>query len=89
MHLIMSIKTFRRIVFSVAFEHTLKDNTLWTVGDMFGRGNDFYAVVAQSFFMYRRFVFVPREAVKFVNCHIFLWTLFYVWFISAYGAIPY
>ena len=55
----MSIKTFRRIVFSVAFQHAFKDDAFGRVGDKFGRGDDFYAVVAQGLFVYCRFVLVP------------------------------
>ena len=71
----MSIKTFCRIVFGISFEHALKDDALWTVGDMFGSRKHFDAVVFERLFMDCRFILVARESVKFVHCHIFLWTL--------------
>lgn len=64
------------VVFGIAFEHTLKDDTLGTVGDMFGGRQYLYAVVFERLLVNRRFIFIAGETIELVNCDIFLWTLF-------------
>ena len=63
----MSIKTFHRIVFRIAFEHALKDDAFGAIGDMLGCGQYLYAVIFERFFMDRCFIFVAGETIKLVN----------------------
>ena len=75
MHLIMSIKTFRRIVFGITFEHAFENDSLGRIGDMFGGGEHFDAVIFEGAFVNCGFVFVAGKAIELIDCHIFSWTL--------------
>ena len=74
----MSIKTVFRIILIHAFEQTFQKDSFRRVWNVFHGGHDFYAVVFQVFAVDRHLIFVAGESVKFVNCHIFLWTLYLI-----------
>jgi len=61
------LRKFGRVIFGVALNHTFEYNRLGAVGNIFGSGNDFNAVVFERFLVFRSFVFITRKPVEFVN----------------------
>ena len=61
------LRKFGRIIFGVALNHTFEYNRLGAVGNIFGSGNDFNAVVFKCFLVFRGFVFITRKPIEFVN----------------------
>ena len=74
----MSIRTFRTVVLVHAFEQTLQEDAFRSFRDILHCGENLNAVVFEMFAVYRHLVLVAGKSVKFVNCHISLWTLFYI-----------
>ena len=71
---------FSRIVFGITFEHAFENDSLGRIGDMFGGGEHFDAVFFEGAFVNRGFIFVAGKAIKLIDCHIFLWTVFYLFY---------
>ena len=61
------LRKFGRVIFCIALNHTFEYNRLGAVGNIFGSGNDFNAVVFKCFLVFRGFVFITRKPVEFVN----------------------
>ena len=66
---------FSRVVFGIPFEHALENDTLGGIGDMFGSGEHFDAVIFEGAFVNCGFVFVAGKAIELIDCHIFSLTL--------------
>ena len=55
------------LIFGVALNHTFEYNRLGAVGNIFGSGNDFNAVIFKRFLVFRGFVFIARKPIEFIN----------------------
>ena len=64
------------IILVHAFQEAFQDDAFGTVGDIFHCRHELHAVFFERVFMDRRFILITRKSIKFVNCHMFLWTVF-------------
>lgn len=80
MHLIMSIKTFRRVVLVHSFEQRFENDAFGRVRDVLHCGNELYPVLFQGVLMDSHFILISRKPVELIDYNIFLWTVLIIRF---------